>query len=87
MSIGITNVLKTLVGEPINLIRDGGDWRIVAPVESTWALDSWRATWPKVLRIQDDCLVVLENFNSGSSAETYIPMGKISAVEIIQRKT
>lgn len=86
MSIGITNILKTLIGEPINLIRDNGGWRIVAPVDTNWTLDSWRATWPKILRIQDDCLVVLENFNSGFSAETYIPIDKITAVEMVQQR-
>ncbi|MBI4623837.1 MAG: hypothetical protein HY736_11565 [Verrucomicrobia bacterium] len=86
MSVGITNILKTIIGEPINLIRENAGWRIVAPVEENWALDSWRATWPKILRIQDDCLVVLENFNSGSSAETHIPIGKITAVEMVLPK-
>lgn len=86
MSAGITNILKPLIGEPINLIRENSGWRIVAPVDTSWALDSWRATWPKIVRIQDDCLVVLENFNSGSSAETYIPISKITAVEMILRK-
>jgi hypothetical protein len=87
MSAGITNVLKPLVGEQINLIRDTSGWRIVAPVKEHWALDSWRVTWPKILRIQDDCVVVLENFKAGPSAETYIPISKINAVEIVLSKT
>lgn len=85
MSVGITNILQTLVGQQINLIRDNSGWRIVAPVEKHWALDSWRAAWPEILRIQDDCVVVLENFKSGPSAETYIPVDKINAVELVRR--
>ena len=86
MSVGITNILKPLIGEPVNLIRDNSGWRIVAPVEANWTLDSWRSAWPKILRIQDDCVVVLENFHSGSAAETYIPISKITAVEMVLRK-
>ena len=87
MNIGITNVLKPLIGGQINLIRENNGWKIVAPVDEHWALDSWRATWPKLLRIQDDCLVILENFKSGPSAETYIPISKINAVEMVLSKT
>ena len=86
MSVGITNILRPLVGEQINLIRENSGWRIVAPVESHWALDSWRATWPKILRIQEDCVVILENFKAGPAAETYIPISKINAVELVLPK-
>jgi hypothetical protein len=87
MSVGITNILRPLVGSQVNLIRDNSGWRIVAPVEAHWVLDSWRETWPKILRIQDDCVVVLDNFKGGSSAEIYIPTCKINAVEMVQRKS
>jgi hypothetical protein len=81
MSLGLTNVLRPLAGEQINLIRDANGWRVVAPVEAHWTLESWRAAWPRLLRIEDDCIVVLENFKAGPSAETYIPIDKIYAVE------
>lgn len=85
MSVGITKLLGPLVGKQINLIRDPSGWRIVAPVEEGWTLDSWRASWPKLLRIQDDCLVILENFKAGPSAEIFVPISKINAVEMIMR--